>query len=94
MSDEATPASAVGSPVVDAIRSLVPEFEEAFRKEFEAEGPGMGAFQAMSLFAEWLGSRIEQSPDGTDVRRAFWVVEEIAVEQRLSDGRFVGHRVR
>ena len=87
MSDEAPPASAIGSPTVEAIRNQVPEFEEAFRREFEAEGPEMGAFQAMGVFADWLEGRIEQSPGSPDVRRAFRVVEEIASSNHYPMGR-------
>ena len=78
MTDESAPESAVGSPVVTAIRSQVPEFEEVFVRELGAESGEMGAFQAMSVFAEWLGERIEQSPAGPDVLRAFQTVEGIA----------------
>jgi hypothetical protein len=78
MTDESATASAVGSPVVAAVRSQVPEFEEAFQAELDAEGPEMGAFQAMSVFATWLRERIDQSSEGPDVHRAFRVVEEIA----------------
>jgi hypothetical protein len=78
MTDESAPASAAGSPVIAAIRSQVPEFEEAFQAELGAEGPDMGAFQAMSVFATWLRERIDQSSEGPDVQRAFRAVEEIA----------------
>lgn len=38
----------------------------------------MGAFQAISVFAEWVAGRLEASPEGADVRRSFCVVEEVA----------------
>jgi hypothetical protein len=56
----------------------VPEFDEPFQRELDAEGPAMGAFQAMSVFAGWLADRIETSPEDSDVQRAFRVVEEVA----------------
>ena len=58
MTDNAAPASALGSPVIVAIRNRAPGFEEAFQAALEDEGPDMGAFQAMSVFADWLAGRI------------------------------------
>lgn len=78
MTDETAPATAMGSPVIVTIRNQVPEFEEVFRQELDVEGPEMGAFQAISVFADWLEDRIQRSPESPDVRRAFRVVEEVA----------------
>ncbi|MEQ4208857.1 hypothetical protein [Actinopolymorpha sp. B9G3] len=78
MTDETGPTSAIGSPVLAKIRSQVPEFEEPFQRELDAEGPEMGAFQGMSVFAGWLRARVEASPAEPDVQRAFRVVEEVA----------------
>jgi hypothetical protein len=79
MTNEPALASAIGSPVLAVIRSQVPEFEETFQRELDAEGPEMGAFQAMSEFARWLEDRMEAaSPGEADVQRAFRVVEEVA----------------
>lgn len=82
MADESTPATAIGSPVVAAIRSQIPEFEEAFQTELDAEGHEMGAFQAVGLFATWLRECLDQPSEATTVRRAFRVVEEIAANDR------------
>ncbi len=87
MIEESAPASAIGSPVLARIRGQVPEFELAFQMELEAEGLEMGAFQAMSVFADWLAKRLENSPEGTDVQRAFHVVEEIASTDDFPMGR-------
>lgn len=80
-------ASAVGSPVVAAIRSRVPEFDGAFLRALAAEEGEMGAFQAMSLLAEWVADRIERSPHSLDALPAFAVVEEIASSSEYPMGR-------
>ncbi len=58
-----------------------------FLRELDAESGEMGAFQAMSVFAEWLGYRIEQSPDSLEVLRAFQTVEGIASSNDYPLGR-------
>ena len=77
MTNEPAPASAIGSPVLATIRSQMPEFEETFQRELDAEGAEMGAFQAMSVFAGWVAERVEASAEEPDVQRAFRVVEEV-----------------
>lgn len=85
--ESAGPASAVGSPVIAAIRSQVPEFDEAFLRALETDEGQMGAFQAMSVFAEWVEDRLEHSPQSPEVLRAFTAVEEIASSSQYPMGR-------
>jgi hypothetical protein len=87
MTDDSAPASAIGSPVIARIRSQVPEYDEPFLRELDAEGNEMGAFQAMGIFAEWLAERLQASPDEPAVQRAFLVVEEIASSRDYPMGR-------
>jgi len=87
MTNDASPASAVGAPVVKTIRERVPEFEQAFQEALNDEGPDMGAFQAMSVFAGWLAERIEASPENSVEQQAFAVIEEVASSADYPMGR-------
>ncbi len=87
MSDNASIVSAIGSPEITAIRRAVPAFERAFQRELEDEGPEMGSFQAMSLFARWVDGLIKEAPEHPDVLQAFGVVEEIASTSTYPLGR-------
>ena len=80
-------ASAVNSPVIVAIRSRVPEFDGAFLRALDDEEDEMGAFQAMSVLAEWVEDRIEHSPQSLDALPAFAAVEEIASSSEYPMGR-------
>jgi hypothetical protein len=86
MTDDPALASATGSPVIATIRSQVPEFEAPFQRELDTDGNEVGAFQAMSTFAEWLAERLQASPDDPAVQRAFLVVEEIACSRAYPMG--------
>jgi hypothetical protein len=88
MTDEpADRASAVASPVVAAIRSRVPDFDAAFLRALDDEEGEMGAFQAMSVLAEWVEDRIQHSPQSLDALPAFAAVEEIASSSEYPMGR-------
>ena len=87
ITDNAAWDSAIGSSEIVTLRNDVPGFEVAFKQALDDEGPEMGAFQAMSVFASWLEGRIEQSPKGPDVRQAFRVVEAIATTDTYPLGR-------
>ena len=78
VSDNASFDSAIGSAEMTAIRRAVPAFEDAFQRELEDEGPEMGSFEAMSLFARWVDGLIKNDPGHPDVLQAFGVIEEIA----------------
>lgn len=71
-------ASAIGSPVVTLLRTQVPAFEATFQRLLIEEENEMGAFQAVSVFADWLANRLGESPEAVEVRRGFQVIEDVA----------------
>lgn len=81
MSDDA-----LTSPEVANVREHVPEFEPTFQKELRAEDGKMGAFQAMSLLAEWTRERLSSAPDDAAARRVFGTIEDLMSDARYKLG--------
>jgi hypothetical protein len=77
---------AVRSPEVSAVRENVPEFEPAFQDELLAEDGELGAFQAMSLLADWTRDRLADSPEDAAARRVFDTVEQLITDERYPLG--------
>jgi hypothetical protein len=73
---------ALGSPVIQAIRREVPEFEATFQAELLAEEGDMESFQAMSTFASWVLARQATDPQAVEVKRAFAVVEDLVASNQ------------
>lgn len=65
------------------MRGEVPEFEPIFGEELELEEGEMGAFQAVSLLADWTSRAISDSSMRDVVQRVF-----ATVESWITDGRF------
>lgn len=72
---------AVGSPEVGLVRREVPEFEPVFQEVLVEEEGELGAFQALSVFADWVCVRLENGDDEDAVRRAFDAVERLFADE-------------
>ena len=70
-------ADASGSAEVRLLRRSVPEFEPTFQDELRAEDGELGAFQAVSVLADWVRDRLDGDTDGDAVQRAFDAVERL-----------------
>jgi len=75
-------ADALRASEVTMVRRNVPEFEPAFQEELRAEEGELGAFQAMSLLAEWTRERLNSGRDDAAVRRAFETIEDLITDPR------------
>lgn len=76
---------AVTSSEVAIVRQNVPEFEPVFQDELREEDGEMGAFQAMSLLADWVRERLGVAP-GDAARRAFDTIEQLVTEEQYKLG--------
>lgn len=81
MTGDATASSEVG-----LIRREVPEFEPTFQEELRAEDGELGAFQAVSLLAEWVRGHVDAGTEDDAVRRAFNAIEQLIVDQHFALG--------
>lgn len=77
---------AVRNGGISKIREAVPEFEDAFQEELREEDFELGAFQTMSLFAEWVGERIQARGPDDMTTRAFQAVEDLIVDRHIELG--------
>lgn len=77
---------ALNSHEVCLIRRCVPEFEDAFSEELREEDGEMGAFQAVSVLADWVADRLRRSPDDDAARRTFDAVEQLITDEQLQLG--------
>lgn len=73
-------ADAVGSPEVGLIRRDVPEFESVFQQELCEEDGELGAFQALSVLADWVCDRLANGGEEDAVRRVFAAVERLIAD--------------
>lgn len=76
---------ATSSPEIALLREAIPEFEEVFQVEVQADEE-VGAFEAVSLLATWVCERLQTSSGEDAVRRAFEVVERLIAERRFQLG--------
>lgn len=77
---------AVKNGGISKIREAVPEFEATFQEELRAEDGELGAFQATSLFARWVGERIHGGDSDDASRRAFQAVEDLITDRDVELG--------
>lgn len=79
-------ARASESAEVHLLRHSVPEFEPIFQNELLAEDGGLGAFQAVSVLADWVRERLDGDTEGDAVQRAFDAVERLITDDQYPLG--------
>lgn len=79
-------ADALGSAEVSLLRQSVPEFEPVFQEELDAEDGELGAFQAVSVLADWVRDRLDRHADDDAVDRAFGAVERLITDDEYPLG--------
>lgn len=77
---------AAGSSEISMLRRLVPEFEPEFQAELRAEEGAMGAFQALSLLAQWTAVRLAETPTDEALGRVFDAIEDLITESSFALG--------
>lgn len=77
---------AIDEPGISALRSAVPEFEDAFREELESEFGELYSLQAMSGFARWTAAHVAQHGQDEVARRAVAAIEELITDETIQLG--------
>ncbi len=77
---------AVTSPEVAIVRQNVPEFEAVFQDALREEDGEMGAFQTMSLLADWARERLASAPEDAAARQVFDTIEQLIADEQYKLG--------
>ncbi len=64
-------------PEIQKIRAEVPEFESTFQEVLQDEEGDLGVFQAMSTFATWVRSRLDEASTAPEIQRSFAAIEHL-----------------
>jgi hypothetical protein len=77
---------AADEPGISAIRSAVPEFEDALRAEFASEAGQLGSFQAMSCFARWIAAHVAEHGADDVAQRGLAAIEDLITDETIQLG--------